>query len=170
MGRVTRCIVKMGVASPRTPNPALPPPRSGYTSGYDFTIPRPIKQHATGKKGLYRTLLIEGKPLQLKGGGGFEEQATAPDTQPPKADDASDLERKFWKNITMGAPLYGADVPGSLFDERLKVGLGGVRACAWGGLPPPASPRTARDLHGGLQPCMLRRFAASGWPAGQRLR
>lgn len=28
--------------------------------------------------------------------------------------------RSFWKNITLSPPLYGADVLGSLFDEKLK--------------------------------------------------
>ena len=44
-----------------------------------------------------------------------EEPTNAPPTGEPET-----LERKFWKNIPMNPPLYGADVPGSLFDERVR--------------------------------------------------
>ena len=36
---------------------------------------------------------------------------------PPKYDDYEELERKYWKNITFIAPLYGADVCGSITDD-----------------------------------------------------
>lgn len=35
--------------------------------------------------------------------------------------DDADLERKFWANISLRPPLYGADVPGSLCDTNCKV-------------------------------------------------
>ena len=38
----------------------------------------------------------------------------------PKVKDNEELERKFWKNITFNQPLYGADIPGSLYDEGIK--------------------------------------------------
>ncbi|XP_029604702.1 lysine-specific demethylase 4C-like isoform X7 [Salmo trutta] len=31
-----------------------------------------------------------------------------------------DLERKYWKNLTFVSPIYGADVPGSLYDEGIE--------------------------------------------------
>lgn len=34
--------------------------------------------------------------------------------QTPKHFDYDDLERKYWKNITYIAPIYGADVAGML--------------------------------------------------------
>lgn len=40
--------------------------------------------------------------------------------QPPKVDNPEDLERKYWKNITFNQPLYGADIPGSLYDSGIK--------------------------------------------------
>ena len=40
-------------------------------------------------------------------------------TNAPPTTDPDTLERKFWKNVPMNPPLYGADVPGSLFDERI---------------------------------------------------
>jgi hypothetical protein len=33
----------------------------------------------------------------------------------------SDLERIYWKSVTYNAPMYGADMPGSLFDKSTKV-------------------------------------------------
>ena len=39
---------------------------------------------------------------------------------PPKAKDYDELERKYWKNITYHQPLYGADIPGSLYDPEVK--------------------------------------------------
>lgn len=39
---------------------------------------------------------------------------------PPKAKDHDELERKFWKNVTFNAPLYGADLAGSLMSGTLN--------------------------------------------------
>lgn len=51
--------------------------------------------------------------------------ATAPENQPPAAeleeDRHADLERRFWKNVCLQPPLYGADIEGTLFDKDLKV-------------------------------------------------
>jgi hypothetical protein len=44
--------------------------------------------------------------------------------------DSVSLERRFWKNVMISeAPLYGADVEGSLFDKDLKVGCLECPAC-----------------------------------------
>lgn len=55
----------------------------------------------------------------------FMPAATAPENQPPVAeledDRHPDLERRFWKNVCLQPPLYGADVEGTLFDKDLKV-------------------------------------------------
>lgn len=40
--------------------------------------------------------------------------------EPPKGNH-SDLERKYWKNITFRTPLYGADVSGSIFDDDVHA-------------------------------------------------
>ena len=39
----------------------------------------------------------------------------------PKHFDFEDLERKYWKNITYVAPIYGADVCGSITDKDCNV-------------------------------------------------
>ena len=99
------------------------PRKAGYED-LEFTIPRPIRQHATGRRGLYRTLLVEQKPMSLAKD--FRPQAVNDDSLPPATETPEDVERRFWRTVTLRPPLYGADVPGSLFDEDLKVGLAGL--------------------------------------------
>jgi jumonji domain-containing protein 2 len=84
----------------------------------DLTIPRPIRQHVTGKRGLYRSLLVEQKSMPLRE---FRPQAVEDPSIPPATETPEEVERRFWRNVTLKPPLYGADVPGSLFDEDLKV-------------------------------------------------
>jgi len=95
------------------------PRKQGYSDDFDFEITRPIRQHATGKRGLYRTLLVEQKPMSLAKD--FRPIATEDDSLPPAKETPEEVERRFWRNITLRPPLYGADVPGSLFDADLKV-------------------------------------------------
>ena len=51
----------------------------------------------------------------------FKELAESERYQTPKHFDYDDLERKYWKNVTYIAPLYAADVKGSLSDRNLDV-------------------------------------------------
>lgn len=95
------------------------PRKTGYKDDLDYEITRPIRQHATGKRGLYRTLLVEQKPMSLAKD--FRPQAVEDDSLPPAQENAEEVERRFWRNVTLRPPLYGADVPGSLFDHDLKV-------------------------------------------------
>lgn len=113
-----RKLAKAGIGR-IVPPPEWTPRKEGYPEDLDFTIERPIRQHATGAKGLYRALYIEQKPMSLKDD--FRTSALAPENCPSTTDPA-EMERKYWKNITLLPPLYGADVLGSLFDEDLKVG------------------------------------------------
>lgn len=77
------------------------------------------RQHATGKRGLYRTLLVEQRPMSLAKD--FRPQAVEDESLPPAKETPEEVERRFWRNVNLRPPLYGADVPGSLFDEDLKV-------------------------------------------------
>ena len=77
------------------------------------------RQHATGKRGLYRTLLVEQRPMSLARD--FRPQAVEDESLPPAKETPEEVERRFWRNVNLRPPLYGADVPGSLFDEDLKV-------------------------------------------------
>lgn len=48
----------------------------------------------------------------------FKEMTEEPANAPPENAEPEVLERKFWRNLPMNPPLYGADVPGSIFDAR----------------------------------------------------
>lgn len=50
--------------APYRPPICVPRPQ-GYADDLDFHIERPIRQHATGSRGLYRGLYIEEKPMSL---------------------------------------------------------------------------------------------------------
>ncbi|KFV13787.1 Lysine-specific demethylase 4A, partial [Pterocles gutturalis] len=39
----------------------------------------------------------------------------------PRYTDFEDLERKYWKNLTFNAPIYGADVNGTLYDKHVDA-------------------------------------------------
>uniref|UniRef100_A0A0K8VTF9 [histone H3]-trimethyl-L-lysine(9) demethylase n=2 Tax=Bactrocera TaxID=47832 RepID=A0A0K8VTF9_BACLA len=97
------------------PPPEWVPRRSGYDDldALNITIPAPICQVVTGKQGLYQQINIQKKPLTVKQ---FSELASTERYQTPKHFDFEDLERKYWKNITYVAPIYGADVSGSITD------------------------------------------------------
>lgn len=96
--------------------------------GYDLdtipiTIPAPICQVATGKQGLYQQINIQKKSLTIKQ---FAELASTDRYATPKHFDYEDLERKYWKNITYVAPIYGADVSGSITDPECNVTINNV--------------------------------------------
>ncbi|KAM7344854.1 uncharacterized protein ACRADG_011412 isoform 2-T4 [Cochliomyia hominivorax] len=97
------------------PPPEWVPRKSGYDDldALKITIPAPICQVVTGKQGLYQQINIQKKPLTVKQ---FSELASTERYQTPKHFDYEDLERKYWKNITYVAPIYGADVSGSITD------------------------------------------------------
>ncbi|XP_033248157.1 uncharacterized protein LOC108158417 isoform X6 [Drosophila miranda] len=91
------------------------PRRSGYADldALNVTIPAPICQVVTGKQGYYQQINIQKKPLTVKQ---FSDLASTERYATPKHFDYEDLERKYWKNITYVAPIYGADVSGSITD------------------------------------------------------
>lgn len=51
----------------------------------------------------------------------YQKLAESPRYNTPPSFDYEDLERKYWKNITYIAPIYGADVSGSLTDADEQV-------------------------------------------------
>jgi jumonji domain-containing protein 2 len=122
-------------------------PRAAGYSNVDFTVPFPVRQQASGARGLYRTCLMEERALRVAGRGGFAELASAPAAQAPGGPDTDvdvrrsvaaqrdvrgapasrlthpaeqTLERSFWKHVTYNPPLYAADVEGSLFDRECE--------------------------------------------------
>lgn len=87
--------------------------------GYDLdrlkiTIPAPIEQIVSGKQGVYQQINVQKRPMTVKQ---FRDLALSERYQTPKHFDYEDLERKYWKNITYIAPIYGADVAGTLTDN-----------------------------------------------------
>lgn len=82
-----------------------------------MTIPAPIEQNMTGKQGVYQQINIQKKPVTVKQ---FRDLAFTERYQTPKHFDYEDLERNYWKNVTYIAPVYGADVPGTLTDSNVN--------------------------------------------------
>ncbi|XP_053668490.1 probable lysine-specific demethylase 4B [Anopheles marshallii] len=101
------------------PPPEWIPRKIGYNlDSLDLTIPAPICQVVAGKQGLYQQINIQKNPLTVKQ---FAELANTERYATPKHFDFEDLERKYWKNITYVAPIYGADVCGSITDKDCNI-------------------------------------------------
>uniref|UniRef100_A0A182QYU3 [histone H3]-trimethyl-L-lysine(9) demethylase n=1 Tax=Anopheles farauti TaxID=69004 RepID=A0A182QYU3_9DIPT len=101
------------------PPPEWKPRKGGYDlDKLDLTIPAPICQVVAGKQGLYQQINIQKNPLTVKQ---FSELASTERYATPKHFDFEDLERKYWKNITYVAPIYGADVCGSITDKDCNI-------------------------------------------------
>ncbi|XP_046420050.1 lysine-specific demethylase 4C-like isoform X1 [Neodiprion fabricii] len=108
---------KAGIAKV-IPPPEWIPRKSGYKlEDLDITIPAPICQVVDGKQGLYQQINIQKKSMTVKE---YSKLANSERYNTPKHFDYEDLERKYWKNITYVAPIYGADVSGSLTDPEVK--------------------------------------------------
>ncbi|KOX81382.1 putative lysine-specific demethylase 4B [Melipona quadrifasciata] len=100
------------------PPPEWIPRKKGYDlDDLDLTIPAPICQVVTGKQGLYQQINIQKKSMTVKE---YSKMANSERYNTPRHFDYEDLERKYWKNITYVAPIYGADVSGSLTDPDVK--------------------------------------------------
>eukprot|EP00891_Asterochloris_glomerata_P004705 jgi/Astpho2/4705/e_gw1.00067.210.1_t len=101
--------------------------KGGYDDmdGTNIIIPKAIKQSASGRNGILRYTLLEQRPMSLSD---FQKLAKAPHNQAPKKElDAlhtlegrNAMERRYWKSVATLNPIYGADVPGSLFDPDVK--------------------------------------------------
>lgn len=77
-------------------------------------IPSPIKQVVSGKLGVYSAINVRSRKMTVKE---FYNKAKSELYATPKFFDYEDLEKKFWKNVTYIAPIYGADIPGTLTDK-----------------------------------------------------
>lgn len=93
--------------------------------GYDLndihvTIPAPICQVVAiaGERGYYQQINVQKKALNVRQ---FSQLANDKRYQTPEHFDYDDLERKYWRNVTYVAPVYGADVSGSLTDPDQNV-------------------------------------------------
>uniref|UniRef100_A0A8C6MLV9 [histone H3]-trimethyl-L-lysine(9) demethylase n=1 Tax=Nothobranchius furzeri TaxID=105023 RepID=A0A8C6MLV9_NOTFU len=88
-------------------------PRKSYDNVDDLVIPAPIQQVVTGQSGLFTQYNIQKKPMTVHE---FRKTSSLEKFCSPRYVDFDDLERKFWKNLTINPPLYGADVSGTLYD------------------------------------------------------
>ena len=78
------------------------------------------------QNGILRYTLLEQRPMSLSD---FQKLAKAPHNQAPKKElealhtleGRNAMERRYWKSVATLNPIYGADVPGSLFDPNVKV-------------------------------------------------
>ena len=86
-------ILRVGIARIVAP-PGWTPRARGY-SDVDCLVPRPVRQLASGARGLYRTCLLEERPRHVAGRGGFAEGATAADAQAPGGPGA-DVDVRVW--------------------------------------------------------------------------
>lgn len=94
------------------------PRKSGYDiDDINMVIPTPICQIVSGKQGEYQQINVQKRPMTLRQ---FRDLANSERYRTPKHFDYEDLERKYWKNITYIAPIYAADISGSLTDPELK--------------------------------------------------
>ncbi|XP_008825777.1 lysine-specific demethylase 4C isoform X2 [Nannospalax galili] len=89
-------------------------PRQCYDDIDNLLIPAPIQQMVTGQSGLFTQYNIQKKAMTVKE---FRELANSGKYCTPRYLDYEDLERKYWKNLTFVAPIYGADINGSIYDE-----------------------------------------------------
>ena len=67
--------------------------------------------------GLYQLLNLQKKSMSYSS---YKELASSERHRPPQNASVDEVERKYWKNITFNPPLYGADVPGTLYDEGVR--------------------------------------------------
>nr|XP_045005346.1 lysine-specific demethylase 4C isoform X1 [Jaculus jaculus] len=92
-------------------------PRQCYDDIDNLLIPAPIQQMVTGQSGLFTQYNIQKKAMTVKE---FRQLANSSKYCTPRYLDYEDLERKYWKNLTFVAPIYGADINGSIYDEGVN--------------------------------------------------
>lgn len=72
----------------------------------------------TGKQGFYQQINILKNAMSVQE---FRTLAESKQYSPPPSFTYEELERKYWKNIIYAAPIYGADVSGSIMDSDCDV-------------------------------------------------
>ena len=80
-------------------------------------IPKPICQVVQGNRGVYQSINVQKRTMTVEE---YEKHATSDRYKTPPFNNFEELERKYWKNITFVAPLYGADLKGSITDPSCK--------------------------------------------------
>jgi jumonji domain-containing protein 2 len=92
------------------------PRKGGYNDEklYQMEITCPIRQEVTGEGGLYQQMnIVDRKKMSVRN---FKRLSEEKHPTPLHTDQAA-LDRIFWKNVFTNPSIYGADVPGTLFDD-----------------------------------------------------
>ncbi|KAG5848134.1 hypothetical protein ANANG_G00095170 [Anguilla anguilla] len=92
-------------------------PRRSYDDVDGLVIRAPVQQMVAGQSGLFTQYNIQKKALKVQE---FRKLANSHQYCTPRYLNYEDLERKYWKNLTFLAPIYGADVSGTLYDEGVE--------------------------------------------------
>uniref|UniRef100_A0A914VIX2 [histone H3]-trimethyl-L-lysine(9) demethylase n=1 Tax=Plectus sambesii TaxID=2011161 RepID=A0A914VIX2_9BILA len=94
------------------------PSRKGDYSDVDsFVLQSPVKERFVGQSGCYTKYnTVYKKSLTV---GEYKQLANNPKYLPPSIN-LKDLERHYWRNLLFHEPIYGADTPGSIYDEGIK--------------------------------------------------
>jgi hypothetical protein len=94
--------------------------KSGQYDDVDtMTIPLPIKQVLQGSRGVYQQYNIEQKPIAVAE---FRQKAEEVRDQCKISKlSPSERDRAYWRTVAFNPVLYGADMPGSLFDSGVEA-------------------------------------------------
>ena len=97
------------------------PRRAGYDiESFNFEIDGPIKQkfNQIGSRGCYQTKGIIQPKMSVVD---YKKMALSAKYATPYHKDYDDLERKYWKSLSFGPPIYGADVSNAITDADQKI-------------------------------------------------
>lgn len=96
------------------------PNAAGYEMGnIRLEITNPIEQNLDGDEGVYSQSSVTRKSQSLRT---FYDSSNAKVRRTPEHKSYDDLEQIYWRNVNVGVkPWYGADVPGTLFDDNVEI-------------------------------------------------
>ncbi|XP_069916846.1 lysine-specific demethylase 4D-like [Oryctolagus cuniculus] len=89
--------------------------RQSYDDMDDILIARPLQQKAYGGAGVFTQFHRKRRAMTLRQ---YRQLATSTKYQTPPHLTFEELEQKYWKTRVYDAPIYGAGISGSLFDEN----------------------------------------------------
>ncbi|CAI2368030.1 unnamed protein product [Moneuplotes crassus] len=110
-------------------NSGWKPRKEGYEN-LDLTVQHPIEQNVWGSNGVYELLymLRESRSLDK-----YRKLVSKTEHSATKKTHA-EIEKLFWKTLKLNAPLYGADIEGSLMDKGTPWNLAELDTCLKDGL------------------------------------